>query len=59
MRKRFGFGKPRVLQGLGGLLAALSGFLRAIFGLLGGQMRRTQPSEPVVPSYAGLDVVRI
>ena len=53
MRKRFGFGKPRVLQGLRGLLAALSGLLRAIFGLLRGQKRRTLPSVSIQRSHTG------
>ena len=57
MRRRFGVGKPRALQGLGGLLAALSGFLRTIFGLLGGQERRASPSEPIYRSCAALAVV--
>ena len=59
MRQRFGFGKPRVLQGLRGLLAALSGFLRAIFGLLGGQERRALPSRPIHRSHAALAVPAI
>ncbi len=59
MRKRFGVGKPRGLQGLRGLLAALSGFLRAIFDLFGGQERRTRPSGPIQRSYVGLATVAI
>ncbi len=57
MRQRFGVGKPRVLQGLRGLLAALFGFLRAIFDALGAPESRTLPSGPVQRSYAVLEMV--
>jgi len=59
MRQRFGFGKPRALQGHKGLLAALSGFLRAIFGVLGGQKRRTLPSGSIQRSHASLAAAAI
>ncbi len=54
MRQRFGIGKPRVLQGLRGLLAALLGFLRAIFALPRGKKRPTLPSGPIHRPHAGL-----
>ncbi|MCP5112256.1 MAG: transposase, partial [bacterium] len=59
MRKRFGCGTPRALQGLRGLLAGLFGFLRAIFGVLGGHERRTSPSGPAQRSYAALNAATI
>lgn len=59
MRQRFGYGKPRVLQGLRGLLAALSDFLRAIFGLLRRQEWQALPSGPIHRSYAGLTAAAI
>ncbi len=59
MRQRFGFGKPRGLQGLRGLLAALLGFLRAIFALPQGQKRPTLPSGPIHRPHAGLAGVGI
>ena len=46
MRQRFGFGKPRVLQGLRALLTGLSGLLQAIFDALGLSRSRTSPSGP-------------
>lgn len=59
MRKRFGIGKPRVLQGRPGLLAALFGFLRAIFGVLGGQKRRTLPSGSIQRLHTGFAAATI
>ncbi len=59
MRKRFGVGKPRGLQGLRGLLAALSAFLRAIFGVLGGQRRLTLPSGSIQHSNMSLAAATI
>ena len=59
MRQRFGFGKPRALQGLRGLLAGFFGFLRAIFTAFGLSQRRSSPSVPVYRPHSVSTVIAI
>jgi transposase len=59
MRQRFGFGKPRVLQGLRGLLAGLFGFLRAILAALELSRRRISRSVSIQRSHSALTATAI
>ena len=59
MRQRFGFGKPRALQGLRSLLAGLSGFLQAVFAALGLATRPTSSSGPAHGPFPAFAVAEI
>lgn len=54
MRQRFGIGKPRVLQGLRGLLASLFGLLLAIKDALRISEKRALPIGPIWRSSRAL-----